>query len=259
MTRVASATGVGDLPVTFTDDEDDGHFVTLRNVLWAPQAISSLLSISQAVKGGCTHGVDEDGGWLRLPEPIGKYVFADEEQGLYIVDAKLQLASPAVISLSANTSNKTEGTPTKEQVERLALQIHASLGHLHWQGVKSLLEGGAIPQLSKIPNKMKGLLLSLSKLPCTSCDLAKKTLKSLPHTSLSLPKLPKKPWQLLLGDHCGPFSVQYGGNTYYSLLIEDCHDVGFIFERSLLTGEGSSADCRQHGSQILRWSGEPQD
>ena len=105
--------------------------VTLKNVLWAPQAISSLLSISQAVRGGCTHGVDEDGAWLCLPPPIEEHVWADEEQGLYIVDAKLQLASPAVISLSADTTDKTGKAPTKEQVVRLALQIHASLGHLH--------------------------------------------------------------------------------------------------------------------------------
>ena len=78
-----SAAGVGDLPVIFTAEDDHEHPVTLKNVLWAPQAISSLLSISQAVRGGCTHGVDEDGAWLCLPPPIQEHVWADEEQGLY--------------------------------------------------------------------------------------------------------------------------------------------------------------------------------
>jgi len=145
-----SAAGVGDLPVIFTAEDEHEHPVTLKNVLWAPQAISSLLSISQAVRGGCTHGVDEDGAWLCLPPPIEEHVWADEEQGLYIVDAKLQLASPAVISLSADTTDKTGRAPTKEQVVRLALQIHASLGHLHWAAVKKLIKEGAISQLSKV-------------------------------------------------------------------------------------------------------------
>ena len=139
-----SAAGVGDLPVIFTAEDDHEHPVTLKNVLWAPQVISSLLSISQAVRGGCTHGVDEDGAWLCLQAPIEEHVWADEEQGLYIVDAKLQLASPAVISLSADTADKTGKAPTKEQVVRLALQIHASLGHLHWAAVKKLIKEGAI-------------------------------------------------------------------------------------------------------------------
>ena len=115
--------------------------------------------------------------------------------------------------------------------------------------MKKLLKAGAIPQLSKMSDNLKRLILSFPSgaFSCTSCDLAKKTLRSLPRTSTHPPKPrrlqpPKKQWQLLLGDHCGPFSVQYGGNTYYSLLIEDCHDVGFIFERNSLTGEGS-ADC----------------
>ena len=81
---------------------------------------------------GCAHGVDEDGAWLSLPPPNREYIWADEEQGLYILRAKLQLASPAVISLSTGTNNVSKGALTKEQVEFLALQIHASLGHMNW-------------------------------------------------------------------------------------------------------------------------------
>ena len=120
-----SAGGDGDLPVTFTGEDDDELPVTLRNVLWAPTASSSLLSMSQAVKGGCTHGIDEEGAYLQLSPPGNQNVWADEERGLYIVPTKLQLASPAVISLSANTSHKPVSAPIKEQTMRLALQIHA--------------------------------------------------------------------------------------------------------------------------------------
>ena len=84
-----SAGGVGDLPVTFTGEDDDELPVTLKNVLWAPAAISSLLSVSQAVKGGCTHGIDDEGAYLQLPAPGKEYVWAEEQQGLYIVSAKL--------------------------------------------------------------------------------------------------------------------------------------------------------------------------
>ena len=197
-----SAGGVGDLPVTFTGEEDDEELpVTLRNVLWAPTAISSLLSVSQAVKGGCTHGIDAEGAYLQLPAPGEEYVWADERQGLYIVPAKLQLASPAVISLSASTSSKSANTPSKDEVMRLAMQIHASLGHFHWAGVKSLLKAGAISQVSKMSSSMKEALLSLSSLPCTHCDLSKKTLRSLPHAPPSSTKPSKRPWQLVLADH----------------------------------------------------------
>jgi hypothetical protein len=110
-----SAGGVGDLPVTFTAEDDDELPVTLKNVLWAPSAISSLLSVSQAVKGGCTHGIDDEGAYLQLPAPGKEYVtlWAEEQQGLYIVPAKLQLAPPAVISLSADASTKSKSAPTK--------------------------------------------------------------------------------------------------------------------------------------------------
>jgi hypothetical protein len=121
------------------------------------------------------------------------------------------------------------------------MQIHASLGHLHWAAVKTLLKAGAISQLSKMSDSLKRSLLALSSLPCRACDLAKKTLKSLPRTSLppTLPS-PKRPWQLVFADSCGPFSVQIGGYTYITLFLEDAHSVGFIFERNSLTGEGSA-------------------
>ena len=61
----------------------------------------------------------------RLRPPSREYIWADEEQGLYILRAKLQLASLAVISLSTGTNNVSKGALTKEQVEFLALQIHA--------------------------------------------------------------------------------------------------------------------------------------
>ena len=119
----------------------------------------------------------------------------------------------------------------------LAMHMHASLGHLHWAAVKSLLKAGAITQLSEVSNTLKGSLLSLSTLPCRACDLAKKTVRSLPRTSSSPPK---RPWQLVVADHCGPFAVQYGGNTHITLFVEASTQVGFIFERNSLTGEGSA-------------------
>ena len=208
-----SAGGVGDLPVTFTGEDDDELPVTLKNVLWAPAAISSLLSVSQAVKGGCTHGIDDEGAYLQLPAPGKEYVWAEEQQGLYIVPAKLQLAPPAVISLSVDTSTTSKSAPTKDEVMRLAMQIHASLGHFHWAGVKSLLKEGAVSQLPKLSSSMKAALLSLPSLPCTHCDLSKKTLRSLPRAPTTSTKPSKRPWQLVLADHCGPFTRQYGGNT----------------------------------------------
>ena len=239
-----SAAGVGDLPVIFTDQDDGEHPVTLKNVLWAPQAISSLLSISQAVRGGCTHGIDEDGAWLCLPLPNNDYIWAEEEQGLYILDAKLQLASPAVISLSTDTTKRTRKPPTEEQIMTLAMQIHASLGHLHWVAVKKLLKAGAISQLSKVSDSLLRALLSLSTLPCRACDLSKKTLKSLPRTTLppTLPSLPaqRRPWQLVFADSCGPFSRQEGGNKHITMFIEALTSGAFIFERYSLTGEVSA-------------------
>ena len=105
------------MPVIFKDGDGDDQPVTLKQVLWAPAAISSMLSVSQAVRGGCAHGVDDDGAWLSLPPPSREYIWADEEQGLYILRAKLQLASPAVISLSTGTNTVSKGALTKEQVE----------------------------------------------------------------------------------------------------------------------------------------------
>ena len=98
--------------------------------------------------------MDDDGAWLSLPPPSREYIWADEEQGLYILRAKLQLASPAVISLSTGTNNVSKGALTKEQVEFLALQIHASLGHMNWTAVKRLLrEGLFLKFVSCLPDR----------------------------------------------------------------------------------------------------------
>lgn len=115
-----------------------------------------MLSVSQAVRGGCTHGVDEDGAWLCLPPPNNDYIWAEEEQGLYILEAKLQLASPSVISLSADNTKVSKDALSKEQVETLALQIHASLGHLNWTSVRQFLKEGAISQIFKLSARHRG-------------------------------------------------------------------------------------------------------
>ena len=54
------------------------------------------------------------------------------------------------------------------------------------------------------------------------------------------PSPPKRPWQLVVADNCGPFKVQYGGHTHIALFIEAWRSVGFIFERNSLTGEESA-------------------
>jgi hypothetical protein len=59
-----SALGVGDLPVVLTDDLDADQSVVLEEVLWAPNATASMLSVSQAVVNGCTQGAEDDGAWL---------------------------------------------------------------------------------------------------------------------------------------------------------------------------------------------------
>ena len=151
------------MPVIFKDADDDDQPVTLKAVLWASSAISSMLSVSQAVKGGCEHGVDEDGAWLSLPPPNRQYTWAEEEQGFYILKAKLQLASPAVISLSTATNNASKSTLTKEQVEALALQLHASLGHLNWTAVKQLLKDGAMSQVCKLTAGQVAAICTISK------------------------------------------------------------------------------------------------
>ena len=177
--------------------------------------------------------MDEDGAWLSLPPPNRKYIWADEEQRLYILKAKLQLASPAVISLS--TSSKS--TLPKEQVEALALQLHASLGHLHWAAVKQLLKDGAISQVCKLTAGQVAQVLSLKTIVCGHCDLSKKTLRSLPRVT---PAPPTRHWQLVVADHCGPLNRQVGGNTYITLFVEVATGVGFIFERSTLRGSDSA-------------------
>ena len=62
----------------------------------------------------------------------------------------------------------------------------------------------------------------------------------MPRAPTTSAKSSKRPWQLVLGDHCGPFTKQYGGNTHITLFIEDSKKVGFIFERSTLTGEDTA-------------------
>jgi hypothetical protein len=241
---------VGDLPVIFKDSDGNDEPVTLKTVLWAPSAISSMLSVSQAVRGGCAHGVDDDGAWLSLPPPNNEYIWAEEEQGLYILTAKLQLASPAVISLSTGANNVSTDALSKEQVEILALQIHASLGHLNWTSVKQLLKEGAISQVCELSARQKASILSLKTLVCRECDLSKKTLRSLPRTT---PTPPTRHWQLVEADHCGPFSPQVGGNIYITVFIEVATGVGFIFERKTLRGH-DSADLLATVDNIARRS-----
>ena len=111
--------------------------------------------------------------------------------GIAHLKAKLQLASPAVISLSTDTNNVSKGALTKEQVEVLALQIHASLGHMNWTAVKQLLKDGAVSQVCKLNAKQLASILSLKTLVCRACDLSKKTLKSLPRAA---PAPPTRDW-----------------------------------------------------------------
>ena len=170
--------------------------------------------------------------------PVGStMIWADEEQGLYILRAKLQLASPAVISLSTGTNNVSKGALTKEQVEFLALQIHASLGHMNWTAIKQLLKDGAVSQVCKLNDKQLASILSLKTLDCRACDLSKKTLTSLPRAT---PAPPTRHWQLVEAVHCGPFNSQVCGNTYITLFIEAAKEVGFVFERKNLRGEDSA-------------------
>ena len=181
--------------------------------------------------------MDDDGAWLSLQPPNRQYIWAEEEQGLYILKAKLQLGSPAVISLSTATNTASKGTLPKEQVEALALQLHASLGHLNWTAVKQLLKDGAIPQVCKLTAGQVASVLSLRTIVCGHCNLSKKTLRSLPRVT---PAPPTRHWQLVVADHCGPFNRQVGGNTYITLFVEVATGVGFIFERATLRGSDSA-------------------
>jgi hypothetical protein len=72
-----SALGVGDLPIVLKDDADADQRIVLKEVLWAPAATMSMLSVSQAVANGCTQGADEEGAWLLLPAPVNSYIYAD--------------------------------------------------------------------------------------------------------------------------------------------------------------------------------------
>ena len=117
-------------------------------MLWAPVATCSLLSVSQAVRNGCTFGADQDGTWLTIPIHGQTFIFAEERNGLYIFNGKLQFPAPDIVSLSTHTTNETEKVDSAQKVMDLAMQIHASFAHLNWTAVKELLKGGAFSQIS---------------------------------------------------------------------------------------------------------------
>jgi hypothetical protein len=102
-----SALGVGDLPVVLTDDMDVDQSIVLKEVLWAPNATASIMSISQAVANGCTQGADDDGAWIRLPPPLSSYILAETQGGLYLIRGVLQIVSAEVISLTTHTKTDT--------------------------------------------------------------------------------------------------------------------------------------------------------
>jgi len=201
------ALAVGDLPVYLKDDNDVEHLVTLKSVLWAPAATCSLLSISQAVRNGCTFGSDQEGIWLTIPVNGQTFILGEERNGLYIFNGRLRFPAPDIVSLSSSTTIDTGKAVSEQKVMDLAMQIHASLAHLNWTAVKELLKGGAFSQVAEMSAGEKASLLSVKTLLCPACDLSKKTMKTLPRTS---PTPPKCNWERVEADHCGPFSPQLG-------------------------------------------------
>ena len=196
-----SALGVGDLPVVLTDDLDAEQSVVLEEVLWAPNATASMLSISQSVVNGCTQGADEEGAWIRLPAPLLSYILAESQGGLYLIRAVLQIVSAEVISLTTHTKTDTSVEMAKADINKLALQVHASFGHINWTAVKQRLTQGGDEQVGGLTPALVDLLLAIKTLFCAACDASKKT-------QLSLPKFiehpPTWPWELVQADNSGP-------------------------------------------------------
>ena len=150
-----SALGVGDLPVVLTDDMDAEQSVVLQEVLWAPNATASMLSVSQAVINGCTQGADDDGAWLCLPPPLSSYIPAETQGGLYLIKGVLQLVAAEVISLTTHTKTDTSEEMASANINKLAQQVHAAFGHISWTAVKQRLTS------KEGPHKLVDLLLSL--------------------------------------------------------------------------------------------------
>ena len=87
---------------------------------------------------------------------------------------------------------------------------HRRLGHYHLQGIRRMMQFGAVKGLPKIP---------ISNLPCSSCILGKQSRKSIPKakTTLSISTL-----QLIHLDVVGPFRVRsLGGACYFLTFIDD--------------------------------------
>jgi len=232
-----SSLGVGDLPIVLQDDTETDQRIVLKEVLWAPNATASMLSISQSVANGCQQGADDDGAWLLLPPPVSAYILADSQGGLYLIKAVLQIVAAEVISLTTHSKTDTSVELASANIELLALQVHAALGHINWTAVKQRLSQGGDGQVGGLPTGLVDRLLSLKTLFCAACDVSKKTQRSLPKF---IERQPQWLWELVEVDHCGPFQVQHGGFTHITLAIELTSRVGFILERRSLNANEST-------------------
>ena len=90
-----------------------------------------------------------------------------------------------------------------------ALLWHRRLGHYHFQGIRRMMQFGAVKGLTK---------MTISNFPCSSCISRKQSRKSIPKVKSTLSTIPL---QLIHSDVAGPFRVSSFEGAYYILTFID--------------------------------------
>ena len=95
---------------------------------------------------------------------------------------------------------------------------HRRLGHYHFQGIRRMMQFGAVKDL---------LNIAISNFPCSTCPTRKQNRKSIPKVKSTMSTLPL---QLIHSNVAGPFRVRFlRGASYFLTFIDDYSKKTWIY------------------------------
>ena len=188
--QMVKTVGTGDLYATVNDKHGREVPIVLRNVLVAPGAACTLISVRNIMQAG------------------GKVIFGDGE--VVISAGGTEVPAPehgGLFTLMLKPTNPEAYMASGGDEGAVAELWHARLGHRNYVDLKRLGEMNVgVPKGLSAPSK------------CEVCQVAKHT-----HTSFrkEAVRSPKEPFEMVHADLVGPLEVQSFGGHSYALGLTD--------------------------------------
>jgi transposase InsO family protein len=196
--QIMKATGTGDIKITTLVGEREST-VTLKNVLYIPEAAANLFSVKQATKAGAAVSFFTDFAEVSLDDTT--LATADGAEGMYNISVIYKQEYEQAMLASATEP---------------ALLWHQRFAHL------------APGSLSKLVHMVTGISTKpeeFAELPfCEPCAMGKQARLPFPEST----SVTTHPLELVHTDVCGPMQVaSLGGRKYFVTLLDDFTGLSF--------------------------------